>query len=220
MSEADELVRLVRAALRPTNEDRERVFRALVPRIGGGAGAGVVGVRSEATLTAKGAVAKVSAFVLALGIAGGGSFLAFDEQKPLVASAHLTRIARPLPPLQASNVALAASPTHTAARAQRPAPKSLPGAHASQDLAREVAILSRAGSELHAGHPFEALKELEEHQRAFPRGALAQERSAATIQALCALDRKNEARAELAQLARLAPSSPHEARARRTCGFE
>ncbi|HEX6277078.1 MAG TPA: hypothetical protein VFZ53_28750, partial [Polyangiaceae bacterium] len=82
------------------------------------------------------------------------------------------------------------------------------------------AILSRAGTELHAGHPSEALKELEEHRRAFPRGALVQERSAAKIQALCALDRKSEARAELVQLAKLAPSSPLEARARRTCGFE
>jgi len=220
VNEANELVRSARAALRPTDEDRERVYRALVPRIGIGAGAGtgVLQVRSVGTLPAKGAVAKVSALVL--GLIGAGSFLAYPDQKPLVADAQVTIPARTVPALRVSNVALDTSAVRITPSTKRPAAKPEASGQGSPDLAGEVAILSRAGTELHAGHPSEALKELEEHRRAFPGGALAQERSAAKIQALCALDRKSEARAELAQLAKLAPSSPLEARARRTCGFE
>jgi hypothetical protein len=85
-------------------------------------------------------------------------------------------------------------------------------------LAQEVAILSRAGTELHAGRPAAALEVLDEHQRKFPRGVLTQERGAARIQALCALGRMKEARAGLARLARAFPGSPHVARARKACG--
>ncbi|HEX6277552.1 MAG TPA: hypothetical protein VFZ53_31125, partial [Polyangiaceae bacterium] len=178
-------MRSARAALRPTDEDRERVYRALVPRIGvgAGAGAGVLQVRSVGTLPAKGAVAKVSALVL--GLIGASSFLAYPEQKPLVADAHVTLPARAVPPLRMSNVTLDASAVRITSSTERPAAKAESTGQGSSDLAGEVAILSRAGTELHAGHPSEALKELEEHRRAFPRGALVQERSAAKIQALC-----------------------------------
>jgi hypothetical protein len=85
-------------------------------------------------------------------------------------------------------------------------------------LAQEVAILSRAGTELHSGRAAAALRALDEHQKKFPAGLLTQERTAARIQALCALGRMTEADAELARLARSSPESPHEARARQACG--
>jgi hypothetical protein len=85
-------------------------------------------------------------------------------------------------------------------------------------LAAEVAILSRAGAELHNGRAAAALKTLDEHQRKFPSGLLAQERASARIQALCALGRVKEAETELGRLSRLSPQSPHEARAREACG--
>jgi hypothetical protein len=101
----------------------------------------------------------------------------------------------PLPPVEAP----AATPS-----SRRPADR----------LAEEVAILSRAETELHAGRYAGALRVLEEHQRKFPRGTLSQERTAARIRALCGLGRTSEANAALA---RLSPGSLHEGPAREAC---
>jgi hypothetical protein len=72
-----------------------------------------------------------------------------------------------------------------------------------------VAILSQAERALSAGQYQVALRSLDEHRRKFPNGALAQERIAARVQALCGLGRTSDAQAELARLARLSPKSPH-----------
>ena len=84
-------------------------------------------------------------------------------------------------------------------------------------LAEEVVLLSRAQTELRAGRPANALLALNEHQRKFPRGTLAEERTAARIQALCALGRTDEANAQLKQLASISPNSAHQERARQAC---
>jgi hypothetical protein len=81
-------------------------------------------------------------------------------------------------------------------------------------LAQEVALLSRATSELRAGHAAQALKALAEHQRKFPAGALSEDRRAAKAQALCLLGRVVQGRAELA---RLPAQSPAAARAAQVC---
>jgi hypothetical protein len=87
-----------------------------------------------------------------------------------------------------------------------------------ETLKEEVAILSRAGAALRNGNPALALKALDEHRRRFPSGVLVQERSAARVQALCALGRVAEGRAELGRLEKRAPQSPLTARARKACG--
>jgi hypothetical protein len=81
-------------------------------------------------------------------------------------------------------------------------------------LSEEVAILSRAETELHSGRPEAALKTLSEHERRFPRGILKEERIAARIQALCALGRGSEANG---LLARLKPGSLHGETSRQAC---
>jgi hypothetical protein len=88
-------------------------------------------------------------------------------------------------------------------------------AQRSQDrLAQEVALLSRATSDLRAGRAGAALKSLDEHQRKFPSGMLSVERRAVRAQALCALKRVNEGRAEISLLA---PQSPAAGRAKQLC---
>jgi RNA polymerase sigma-70 factor (ECF subfamily) len=81
-------------------------------------------------------------------------------------------------------------------------------------LAEEVAILSRAETELHAGRYQGALRVLEEYERKFHNGKLAQERAAARILALCGLGRTTEANAALARLSR---GSLHAGTAREAC---
>jgi hypothetical protein len=81
-------------------------------------------------------------------------------------------------------------------------------------LAQEVALLSRATSDLRAGRAGAALKSLDEHQRKFPNGMLAVERRAVRAQTLCTLKRVSEGRAELSHLA---PQSPAAGRAKQLC---
>jgi hypothetical protein len=81
-------------------------------------------------------------------------------------------------------------------------------------LTREVALLSRAVTALNAGRAREALTALDEHQRQFPRGILGADRQAAKAQALCALGRVSQGRA---QLAGLSPQSPAATRAKQVC---
>jgi hypothetical protein len=81
-------------------------------------------------------------------------------------------------------------------------------------LAQEVQLLARATRNMRAGQAARALTVLDEHQRRFPSGVLSEERRAARAQALCALGRVAEGRAEQAALP---AHSPTAARAAQAC---
>ena len=211
-------MRAGRAAFRPTDADRERVFQALLPHVGGVEGAGTGEGLAPAATAAKASLAKISAVVVALGVAGGGLYLAVrPESSPT--KAPVSTPAKPAPLQPAPNddapASVPAVPEPPSVEKRAPA-----AARSADSLAQEVAILSRAGAELHAGRPTAALTALDEHQRKFPSGVLRQERSAARVQALCALGRTKEARTAFERLARTSPSSPHVVRARKACGFD
>jgi hypothetical protein len=214
--EAQKLVEASRAAFRPTEADRERVFQALLPHVGGPLGAEAASTAAEGGL--KATLLKVSAAIVGLGLAGGGLYLAQRPEQPPpapIAAPPVKAAAAPVAPApEEPESVLPASPQGEPAAKKSPVPS-----RSADSLAEEVAILSRASSELRAGRPAAALKALDEHQRSFPSGVLSQERTAARIQALCALGRTKEARSALERLARTAPNSPHEARARKACGF-
>ena len=217
-SEAEELVRAGRDALRPSDADRERVFQALLPQLGPTTGPRPVsGPSSIPPAAAKGTLVKLLTVLVGFGVVGAGLYLALRKEPPPArpgALAPATSAARPpapvdpMPESAPTVLPQAESVEKRAPVAQRPA----------NSLAEEVAILSRASAELHAGRPAAALTVLDEHRRKFPRGVLAQERSSARVQALCALGRMKEALAELARLERISPNSPHVARARKACG--
>jgi hypothetical protein len=211
--EAQELLRAGQESFKPSEADRARVFESLSAQIGD---AGLVGGLS--TTAAKSAWLPLSATVVGLGLLGGGLYLAFSpEPSPPPSAPVVVQAATPTEP-----VPVAPPPVEPKAapvvELKPPAPRSAPTARVDH-LAEEVAILSRAGSELHSGRAAGALKALDEHQRKFPGGALSQERSAARVQALCALGRMKEAETELKRLSKMSPRSPHEARARKACGI-
>ena len=123
---------------------------------------------------------------------------------PVIAS-QMTAPASEVPAVPSPEPALPAKPqVEPQAPAQRPQDR----------LAQEVALLSRATSDLRAGRAGAALKSLDEHQRKFPNGMLAVERRAVRAQALCTLKRVSEGRAELSHLA---PQSPAAGRAKQLC---
>jgi len=153
-------------------------------------------------------------------LAAGAYFLARPpstvvEGPPVKPAAMVTVKAQPAPVLSSSPVPTNVEPSIAPPRPAPPRRQASP----ADSFAEEVAILSKATSELRAGRANEGLRLLDEHERKFPSGRLAEERRAARIQALCALGELSEAEVELARLKQSSPRSPHLARAQRACGL-
>jgi type IV secretory pathway VirB10-like protein len=212
------LVEAGRRALRGSDADRARIEAALRARLGPDALPADGGVTQVAT-TSWQAVAVAGAAIGIFALAG----VAFYALRPTADGAAPE--ARPAAPLPTSQTPAAPPPAPTAEpeptapahTGVAPAPLPPPAASTSRSpdgLAREVALLSRATSELRAGRAAAAMKVLVEHQRRFPSGALSQERRSARAQALCLMGRVDQGRAELA---RLTPQSPAAATAQQVC---
>ena len=160
----------------------------------------------------------VTSLAVGAALVGGAAFLTLRPQtSPQSARSPVSASTVTLPPVQADQPAVEAPTVLSPDPVFRPKPQLEPQAPAprSRDsLAQEVALLSRATSDLRAGHAGAALKLLDEHQRKFANGMLAVERRAVRAQALCTLKRVSEGRAELSHLA---PQSPAAGRAKQLC---
>lgn len=234
--EAQALVRTGRRAYRPSEADRERVLEALRGRFGDAVALGAAAPRSSVASGPVKAIRGVLSHWKTVGVAafaGGSVLLALRMEyghvsslpRAPVAATVVTTAASDLlpsntdaPPEVSTRTAEAPAPP---ANEAKPAPiveaRPVPARRAHDGLSDEIAILSRAETELHGGRPESALKALDEHERRFPNGVLTEERTAARIQALCALGRTAEADAQFARLARISPHSAHEERARQAC---
>ncbi|HET8934910.1 MAG TPA: hypothetical protein VFN67_15790 [Polyangiales bacterium] len=202
------LIAASRPALRPTNADRERLEAALRAKLGGEA--------LPSDLASGAALWKlVAAATISVCLLGGIALRVLQPDPPQLAPSPPTAPQ----PEAAVEAAPTIDPQPTAAPvALPPPPNAKPRASAAprDQLAREVALLSRATTALHAGDAAAALETLEEHQRKFPHGSLREERSIAKAQALCSMGREREGRAELE---RLPDNAPATIRARRSCGL-
>lgn len=200
--EARQLIDAGRGALRPSAGDKARVLEALRARLGARPGAVDDAERSDARHdTAPAPQARpsplgwgrVSALAAGALVVGGVGFhylstrsVAAPPTVPTVAPVADTAAPSAPPPATAplapSGPPVAADPV---AAPPAPPPAEAPASHhASDRLGEEVSILSRAEAELHAGRFTSALRLLDEHQRKFPNGKLAEERNAAKQQAL------------------------------------
>jgi hypothetical protein len=216
--EAAALVKAGRKGLRPTVADRERVFRELSGRIA--AGDLPTGAPAPAAPSAGVGWSTISLIVVGLAVGGAVLFERTRERptRPVPAAAQPSVATAPPPVVpvveEPPAPAAPALPEHAPSPAA-PEPERTVGPRRPSDrLAEEVAILSRAETELHAGRFAGALRLLAEHEREFPRGTLVQERVAAKIHALCGMGRTAEAQTELS---RLSPGSLQEGRARQAC---
>jgi hypothetical protein len=104
------------------------------------------------------------------------------------------REAQPTPPIPAPAHSSWGAPGASAGSVAIPTPNDA-------QLSAELELLTAAQSALRASQPQEALRQLDAHQRRFgPSARLTEEVAAARIGALCALGRKEEARAVHARL--------------------
>jgi outer membrane protein assembly factor BamD (BamD/ComL family) len=97
------------------------------------------------------------------------------------------------------------------------APGKGAGKEAPAGLDRELKLLAEARRAMRDGDTERALKLLEQHQNKHPGGALAEERAAARVLALCQSGKREDARSEAARFLALHPSSPMAARVRGAC---
>ncbi|MCC6557171.1 MAG: hypothetical protein IT372_29815 [Polyangiaceae bacterium] len=124
-----------------------------------------------------------------------------------------------------------APPPRSAAASEPPAPSPAPDAPPAPPappapeprplpdtgLDEEISLLARAQGALSSGQADRALALLDEHAAAHGEGAMGEERMAARVFALCALGRRDEARAEAQRFVAAAPRSPLAARVRAAC---
>jgi hypothetical protein len=96
-------------------------------------------------------------------------------------------------------------------------PPSSPQASFTSSLETEAALLGHADDALKAGDPDRALSILGDLSARFPASALAPERTAERVFALCAAGRVDEARAARAEFDALKQTGPLSARVRASC---
>jgi hypothetical protein len=237
--DAAALIRSGRTAFRPDASDRDRVLQSLRQTLGEGVLPDEPGPGKPAH---DGSVARFS--VRAGRVLGG--FAALAVGAAVVLAPHLWRTpargqavsaAAPIPLVEPEPSADLAPLSNDHDRAPEPprsdhAPSNAPSnawsnarpaarsaaRPTSDSLPEEVRLLSRAEQQLNDGLGEDALRTLAEHERRFPRGALAEERVAARVEALCTLGRFAEARTDLTRLARAHPGSAHLDVVRRSCG--
>lgn len=213
------------SVLRPSSGDRARVRSALAAKLGGAA----LLLPHQAHAAAPKALlgwSKVHTVLSGVGAGlvavGAAYFVAQSPAEPSAAAPVKPPATVPMP-VRPTPAPVSDSTPEDSPEAGKPEPETAGSPSHKQapadPLAEEVVILSKATSALRSGKPGEGLRLLNEHQRKFPNGRLAEERRAARIQALCALGKRAEAEAELARLAKSSPRSPHLARAQRACGL-
>ena len=173
------------------------VTRFVSLKVGAGAlaAAALVGVAAYAVVAARPGAPAVS------GIAHSAT----------VPSAHA-----PLPVTSEVGTAASAGPVPAATESATPGvgtrtPGPMPAA-SREPTEPEPAMLERAHDALVRGAPTRALALAQDHARAYPSGALAQEREVIAVQALLALGRTEAARARVQAFRARYPGSSHLAR--------
>ena len=228
--DAAALLRAGREGFRPTASDRERVLESLSGRLGDGILLDGPGAGGTGPAPAMARLALRRWLLIGLPALGVGAGLiavrelprtVHVESRPAVAIPAQSVVDVPgqsaMPPApgatdSAANPALSGRLSNV----QHPV-VGRTAAQPADGLGEEVRLLSRAQQDLNDGRPTQALKTLSEHERRFPTGALAEERLAMRVQALCAQGRRAEAKADLTELSRAYPGSVHIAPARAAC---
>lgn len=226
--ELREFVQVSRSALRPTEADSARILEGLRAQLGDAA---VVGTQTaQAAVTSTSFLFGKGSLLSLVGLAMLGGIWFFAARNPQATltetnavtsgAATVTATIALVPSSASSNRPLLPAPTVSdvalVATASLDSEKSRPAAthHVHDRLAEEVAIIARAETALRTGRPAAALEVLNEHERKFGNGLLAEERIAARAQALCALGRTAEADAQLTQLS---PNSLHGRPSQKAC---
>jgi hypothetical protein len=125
----------------------------------------------------------------------------------------------PEAPVLAQQAAASASPAAGAASSRRAVGGQAPPAPRSASLRDEADLLASVSNELGEGRSKRALDLLDDYERRYTSGALAEERAAARVFALCQAGQTPAARRHADEFLRTAPRSPLVPRIRSSCAF-
>lgn len=247
--ELQEMLEIVRGEYQPSNEDRDRVYRAVMAAPGlsaptAGAGKGI----SSLTLL-KGFGATVVTIGLAVAVYNHFSTppVSSDAREvssvenhqnnsvstPPAAELSDTEIAMSMTPAPTSttvpSTAPAMAPTPSPAETTAAIPEDTPLSHRkhraqpakqqSDTLAAEMKLVSRAAGEINGGRHRAALTLLQTHRLSFPKGIMAQERDGLEIIALCSSGKDARAQQKYDAFKRHSPNAPILMRITKTCGY-
>lgn len=222
--DARSLLDAARDAHDPTAADRTRVKGKVAARIGAAAFGTTIAV------TATSSTARTAAKVGIAAAVGGALLLAGFwwksshepvattpvENKPAVAATA------PAPPPVVTDTtpaipveSLAPVPTVAEKKVVAPAPAQ---ADPQSTLDAELALLTSAKKAINDSDPTRSLAILDEHQRKYPDGILAEERASTRVFALCAANRTAEAKTSAQDFLAKYPRSPSAPRVRASCG--
>jgi len=142
-------------------------------------------------------------------------------EQPAQVAAHLSEPVQPSEPAVAVEAPKPAR-AGAAKRNERRASSTPDSAYSNEGetLSGELTLLHGARQALARGDASAALQALDAHAARYPNGMLRQEALSARALALCEAGRTAEARRTAAQLARIAPRSPHLIRLADSCALE
>lgn len=207
--EAADLVKHGRSALRPTAADKARVLSALKAQLPPAAptaatgGLGGLNVGGKTLLMAAGAAVAVVAVIVYTTRPPESASLGASSTTPSAQGAEFVA-----PVADTISPALGATPElRETAAPPAVAPVAAGRGNVSDRLAEEVALLTRAQREFHAGNFNAALASVDEHRRKFARGTLGQERVKLRVKVLCALGRTGDAKVEHRKLGKLSAAT-------------
>lgn len=195
---------------------RDKLVAALPPPGGGGGGA-ATGSSGAGGFSLPRVPAWVAAATFAAGLAAG-ALVRPSAPPPLPEVAKTTDVAHTTPSAPAGQVVPTVLPSDlplvaaVSATAPPPGPASAapaPSAHAARgsDLAAERALLDMARTALAKGDNAGAYGAAEDHEKRFPRGALAEEREAIAVRALAEGGKKDAARSRAERFKKTHPES-------------
>ena len=222
-SETRALLAKARDMHEPDGEQRARVLKGLEVSL---AAAATTGIASSTLAMAT----KTVVTVLALGVASTGAWVAVSSRPVRMhhAPARVEQVTAPAaaapavavqeaaeqPEAEPAREEPSASPEPRPHRRHRRSPKHMASLQAETELLREVnAAIGR-------GDGSAALSLLGSYDRRFKTGLLREEKSAASVLALCVAGRRAQAEAQAARFAERFPRSPLIARLRASCAAE
>ena len=211
--ELQRMLALYRQERSPAAESEARVWSAVQASVATGSAAGAP--PSSALVTG----AKVLAGLIVIATGAALWLRAQPSDHPPVT--RTTPTAVPAAPIAAPALTRTPTPTPTPAPALTPArtaSATLERARtATSTLSAELALVRAAQTALDRSDHARALTLLRRHARRFPLGALAEERDAALVDALCGLGRRTAARNAAASFAARYASSPRAQRIAAAC---
>ncbi len=232
-SEAHDLLESARAGMMPDDAARARVRSAVLMRVGVAVAAGTTLTAGTTTATAaklgSGALVKLFVSVAIVGSVGTAGYVAAtggEQPTPtptpsLASPAESKPAPRTAPPEPAAASEPAPEPLAVVEEPARPVRRRVAkresAAVPATTLPQQLSALRAANRRLHSGDAAAALAAVQDYDRRFPDGDLRPEIWAIRIDALCELDRTEQAGRRAERFLAQWPQSPLAERVRASC---